>query len=63
MSVPEYKDRKARQAFCHLDAGVGPEFSTLKGFAATFKLWMVSYSLFLRRRYPEKLLGAHNAFF
>ena len=37
MSVPEYKGRKARQAFCHLDPGIRPEFSTLKGFAATFK--------------------------
>jgi hypothetical protein len=37
MSVPEYKDRKARRAFCHLDAAIRPEFSTLKGFAATIK--------------------------
>jgi hypothetical protein len=58
MSVPEYKGRKARQAFCHLDPGIRPEFSTLKGFAATFKHLDGSSSLFLRRQYPEKLLGA-----
>src|ERR1700722_9963643 len=69
MSVPEYKGSKARQAFCHLDPGIRPEFSTLRGFAARSNIWMVSSGLFLsaptisRETLRSPLVGAHNADF
>jgi hypothetical protein len=68
MSVPEYKGRKARQAFCHLDPGIRPEFSTLKDFAATFKhldgfFQPISSPTISRETLRSPLVGAHNAIF